>query len=181
MSYGDDVITRMVFSQKEQGLQKLQRSVAATINQVMHRLLKKHQLPVTEISHITVAANTTMTHLFYGIDPKNIRLSPYTPAACHTPAGPGPGPGSGSAGPRVHLFGEFRVQLRRGRYRVRGPGLGHLQRPQADPVHRYRHQRRDRHRQPAVAGLRRLLRRTGLRRRRHQVRHAGHRPAPSRK
>ncbi len=85
MSYGDDVITRIVFSQKEQGLQKLQRSVAATINQVMHRLLKRHKLPVTEISHLTLAANTTMTHLFYGIDPKFIRLTPYTPAACHLP------------------------------------------------------------------------------------------------
>jgi len=85
MSYGDDVISRILFSQKEQGLQKLQRSVAATINQVMHRLLKKHQLPVTEISHITLAANTTMTHLFYGIDPKYIRLAPYTPAICHLP------------------------------------------------------------------------------------------------
>ena len=40
MSYGDDVITRIVFSQKEQGLQKLQRSVTATINQVLHRVLK---------------------------------------------------------------------------------------------------------------------------------------------
>jgi uncharacterized 2Fe-2S/4Fe-4S cluster protein (DUF4445 family) len=85
MSYGDDVITRIVYSQKEQGLQKLQRSVVATINQVMHRLLKRHQLPVSEISHLTVAANTTMTHLFYGIDPKFIRLTPYTPAVCHFP------------------------------------------------------------------------------------------------
>jgi uncharacterized 2Fe-2S/4Fe-4S cluster protein (DUF4445 family) len=85
MSYGDDVISRIIFSQKEQGLQKLQRSVAATINQVLHRLLKKHRLPVTKISHITMAGNTTMTHLFYGIDPKYIRLSPYTPTACHTP------------------------------------------------------------------------------------------------
>ncbi len=85
LSYGDDVITRIVFSQKEQGLQKLQRSVAATINQVTHRLLTRHQLPVSEISHMTLAANTTMTHLFYGIDPKYIRLTPYTPTACHTP------------------------------------------------------------------------------------------------
>jgi uncharacterized 2Fe-2S/4Fe-4S cluster protein (DUF4445 family) len=85
MSYGDDVITRIVFSQKEQGLHKLQRSVVATINQVMHRLLKRHKLPVTEISHLTVAANTTMTHLFYAIDPKFIRLTPYTPAVCHFP------------------------------------------------------------------------------------------------
>jgi uncharacterized 2Fe-2S/4Fe-4S cluster protein (DUF4445 family) len=85
MSYGDDVITRIVFSQKEQGLQKLQRSVVATINQVMHRLLKRHHLPVAEISHLTVAGNTTMTHLFYAIDPKYIRLAPYTPAVCHFP------------------------------------------------------------------------------------------------
>ena len=81
MSYGDDVITRIMYSQKEQGLQKLQRSVVATINQVLHRLLKHHKLPVEEISHLTVAGNTTMTHLFYGIDPKFIRLSPYTPTA----------------------------------------------------------------------------------------------------
>ena len=85
MSYGDDVITRIVFSQKEQGLQKLQRSVVATINQVMHRLLKQHKLAVEEISHMTVAANTTMTHLFYGIDPKYIRLAPYTPTAGSIP------------------------------------------------------------------------------------------------
>ncbi|HZE22328.1 MAG TPA: ASKHA domain-containing protein, partial [Desulfobaccales bacterium] len=37
------------------------------------------------ISHLTMAGNTTMTHLFYGIDPKHIRLAPYTPAACHLP------------------------------------------------------------------------------------------------
>ncbi|MCX5891252.1 MAG: ASKHA domain-containing protein [Deltaproteobacteria bacterium] len=85
MSYGDDVITRIVFSQKEQGLQKLQKSVTSTINQVMHRLLKQHKLAVEEISHITMAGNTTMNHLFYGIDPKNIRLSPYTPTAGSIP------------------------------------------------------------------------------------------------
>jgi uncharacterized 2Fe-2S/4Fe-4S cluster protein (DUF4445 family) len=85
MSYGDDVITRIVFSQKEDGLQKLQRSVVATINQVMQRLLKQHKLTVEEISHMTLAANTTMTHLFYGIDPKFIRLAPYTPTAGSIP------------------------------------------------------------------------------------------------
>jgi uncharacterized 2Fe-2S/4Fe-4S cluster protein (DUF4445 family) len=85
MAYGDDVITRIMFSQKEQGLHKLQRSVVTTINQVMHRLLKRHKLPVAEISHLTVAGNTTMTHLFYAIDPKYIRLAPYTPTACHLP------------------------------------------------------------------------------------------------
>jgi uncharacterized 2Fe-2S/4Fe-4S cluster protein (DUF4445 family) len=85
MSYGDDVITRIVFSQKEQGLQKLQKSVVSTINHVLHRLLKQHKLSVEEISHMTVAANTIMTHLFYAIDPKFIRLAPYIPTAGSIP------------------------------------------------------------------------------------------------
>jgi len=85
LSYGDDVISRIVYSQKEGGLEKLQKAAAITINNVLHGLLKRHRLQVEEISHLTLAANTTMTHLFYGIDPKHIRLAPYTPTACHLP------------------------------------------------------------------------------------------------
>lgn len=85
LSYGDDVITRIVYSQKEGGLEKLQKAVAATINNVIHGLLKRHRLAVDEISHLTVAGNTTMTHLFYRIDPQHIRLAPYTPTVCHVP------------------------------------------------------------------------------------------------
>jgi uncharacterized 2Fe-2S/4Fe-4S cluster protein (DUF4445 family) len=85
MSYGDDVISRMVYAQKEGGLETLQKAVVTTINKVIHGLLKRYRLTVDEISHLTVAANTTMTHLFYGIDPKHIRLAPYTPTACHVP------------------------------------------------------------------------------------------------
>jgi len=85
LSYGDDVISRIVYSQKEKGLETLQKAVASTINNVIQTLLKRHRLQVEEISHLTLAANTTMTHLFYGIDPKHIRLAPYTPTACHLP------------------------------------------------------------------------------------------------
>jgi uncharacterized 2Fe-2S/4Fe-4S cluster protein (DUF4445 family) len=85
LSYGDDVISRILYSQKQGGLETLQKAVVTTINKVTHGLLKRHRLPVEEISHLTVAANTTMTHLLYGIDPKNIRLSPYTPTVCHVP------------------------------------------------------------------------------------------------
>jgi uncharacterized 2Fe-2S/4Fe-4S cluster protein (DUF4445 family) len=85
MAYGDDVISRIVYSQKEGGLKTLQKAVAATLNNIIKGLLKRHRLLVEEISHLTLAANTTMTHLFNAIDPKYIRLSPYTPAACHIP------------------------------------------------------------------------------------------------
>ena len=85
LSYGDDVISRIVYSQKEGGLEKLQKAAASTINNVLQGLLKRQRLQADEISHLTLAANTTMTHLFYGIDPKHIRLAPYTPTACHLP------------------------------------------------------------------------------------------------
>ena len=85
ISYGDDVITRIVFSQTEQGLEKLQHVAASTINKLMRKLLEEHQVSMDEISHVTIAANTTMTHLFYGIDPRYIRLSPYMPTVCNVP------------------------------------------------------------------------------------------------
>ena len=85
LSYGDDVISRIVYSQKPDGGKTLQKVVVSTINKIIADLLKRHQLPVEEISHLIVAANTTMTHLLYRIDPKYIRLAPYTPAACHIP------------------------------------------------------------------------------------------------
>ncbi len=85
MSYGDDVISRIVHSQKEGGLKTLQKAVVATMNKIIQGLLKRHKLPVEDISHLTLAANTTMTHLVYAIDPKYIRLAPYTPTACHIP------------------------------------------------------------------------------------------------
>jgi uncharacterized 2Fe-2S/4Fe-4S cluster protein (DUF4445 family) len=85
MSYGDDVISRIVYSQKQDGLKTLQKAVVATLNNIIKRLLKRHKLPVEEISHLTLAGNTTMTHLVNAIDPKYIRLAPYTPTACHIP------------------------------------------------------------------------------------------------
>ena len=85
LSYGDDVITRIVYSQKEGGLITLQKAVVSTINNILRKLLKRHRLPVEEISHLTVAANTTMTHLFFAVEPRYIRLAPYTPAVCHVP------------------------------------------------------------------------------------------------
>ncbi|MCE5334553.1 MAG: ASKHA domain-containing protein [Desulfobacteraceae bacterium] len=85
INYGDDIIARIIYSQSERGLSRLQGAVAATVNHLMQRLLKRFALNKEDISHITLAGNTTMTHLFYGIEPKNIRLSPYVPAVCNVP------------------------------------------------------------------------------------------------
>ncbi len=85
ISYGEDVISRIIYASKPEGLKRLQEVVVATINSVIQALLKKCQLTTGDISHLTLAANTTMTHLFLGVDPKYIRLAPYVPTLCAIP------------------------------------------------------------------------------------------------
>jgi len=81
ISYGEDVITRIAYCQKARGLKKLQQAVVATINGVIEELLTQKQVDVEHIGHIIVAGNTTMTQILLGLEPKYIRLAPYTPVA----------------------------------------------------------------------------------------------------
>jgi len=81
ISYGEDVITRIAYSQKPGGLEKLQQTVVATINGIIGELLAQSQVDVEHIGHIMVAGNTTMTQILLGLETKYIRLAPYTPVA----------------------------------------------------------------------------------------------------
>jgi len=81
ISYGADVITRIAYCQKPGGLKKLQQAVVATINGVIEELLVQSQVDAKYIGHIMLAGNTTMTQILLGLDPKYIRLAPYTPVA----------------------------------------------------------------------------------------------------
>ncbi len=81
ISYGQDVITRIAYSQKPGGLRKLQRAVVATINGVIAKLLTQSQINAKYIGHIILAGNTTMTQIVLGLNPKYIRLMPYIPVA----------------------------------------------------------------------------------------------------
>jgi uncharacterized 2Fe-2S/4Fe-4S cluster protein (DUF4445 family) len=85
ISYGEDVITRIVYSQKPGGLKKLQEVVVSTINKIIQELLQMSKIDRSLISHLVVAGNTTMTQLLLGLDPKYIRESPYVPTANFIP------------------------------------------------------------------------------------------------
>ncbi len=85
ISYGEDVITRIVYSQKPGGLKKLQETVVGTINGIIAELLKMSRIDRSLVSHLVVAGNTTMTQLLLGLDPKYIRESPYVPTANFVP------------------------------------------------------------------------------------------------
>ena len=81
ISYGEDVITRLIYAEKPGGLEELQRVVVATINGVLKRILAKAKVDKENISTITFSGNTTMTQLLLSIDPSNIRRAPYVPTA----------------------------------------------------------------------------------------------------
>lgn len=85
ISYGDDVITRIVHSQKPGGREKLQQVVVEGLNSIIDQLVEKSGVQREYISHITAAGNTVMTHLLVGLDPKYLRETPYTPIANFIP------------------------------------------------------------------------------------------------
>ncbi len=83
--YGEDVISRMVFAQKGEGLSILQKTVTDTMNGVIAELLRKGCIVRDDVPHMTIAANTAMTHLLLGLDTRHIRSAPYTPVVNQMP------------------------------------------------------------------------------------------------
>lgn len=83
--YGDDVITRIVYSQKQNGLKKIQQVIVEGLNKIINELVQTSGIQKQYISHFVAAGNTVMTHLLLGMDPKYIREAPYVPVACFVP------------------------------------------------------------------------------------------------
>jgi len=81
ISYGEDVISRIVYAEKPEGLEKLHEVVVETINRVIKECTKRTGVEADEISTITLAGNTTMTQLLLKVNPRYIRRSPYVPAS----------------------------------------------------------------------------------------------------
>ncbi|MBW1712427.1 MAG: DUF4445 domain-containing protein [Deltaproteobacteria bacterium] len=86
IGYGEDVISRILYATtKPDGLKKMQELVVSTINSIITKLVDQTKVDPDDISHLTVAGNTTMTQLLLGVNPKYIRLSPYVPTASYYP------------------------------------------------------------------------------------------------
>ena len=85
ISCGEDVISRIIYSRREGGLAHLQQLVIGTVNGLLEELLRRNSATPREVVRLCVAGNTTMMHLFLGIDPQFIRLEPYIPTANHLP------------------------------------------------------------------------------------------------
>ncbi|GAV26331.1 ferredoxin [Carboxydothermus islandicus] len=77
--FGEDILTRIYLGSTPDGLEQLQRAILDTLNKLIKQLIKKHNVEAREISAVAVGANTTMVHLFLGLDPSRICKAPYIP------------------------------------------------------------------------------------------------------
>lgn len=85
-SFGSDVISRIVYAQEREGLEKLHRAVTDEINQMIQELIQEHRVDLNHVTCILCAGNTTMIHLLLRLDPAYIRREPYVPTANFIPA-----------------------------------------------------------------------------------------------
>ncbi len=74
---GEDVISRIIYATKGDGLEELQGLVVGTINGLLRRLTERNSVSGDDIYKMTAAGNSTMIHLFLGLPPESIRLAPY--------------------------------------------------------------------------------------------------------
>jgi uncharacterized 2Fe-2S/4Fe-4S cluster protein (DUF4445 family) len=82
---GEDVISRIIYASKDDGLPDLQRLVLKTLNRLVGQAIEERSIQREQIYKAVVAGNTTMIHLFAGIPPESIRLMPFIPAVNHLP------------------------------------------------------------------------------------------------
>jgi len=81
ISYGEDVISRIVFAEKQDGLDRLHKVVAQTVNTIIGKIVRRAKVDPDDIAAIPLAGNTTMPQLLLKVNPRYIRRSPYVPAS----------------------------------------------------------------------------------------------------
>ncbi len=84
-SCGEDVISRIVYaSRRPENLDHLKQLALKTINGLVREMLDETGVRSQDVTDMVMAGNTTMTHLFMGIDP-GIREEPYVPVISAPP------------------------------------------------------------------------------------------------
>jgi uncharacterized 2Fe-2S/4Fe-4S cluster protein (DUF4445 family) len=68
ITFGEELVTRIAFARKNEGLLKLHKIVIETINDVIDHLIRAARVQSRLITDITISGNTVMNHLFAGID-----------------------------------------------------------------------------------------------------------------
>ena len=86
IKYGADVINRIVFSTKKNGLDELHKAIIhETINPLLHSIYEKNNINRDDVISVVASGNTTMASLFLGVYPDYLRREPYIPPFLKSP------------------------------------------------------------------------------------------------
>ncbi len=80
-SYGEDVISRIIYACGKDGLDPLHEAIIKNINQLIDKLVDGQKISREDINAVVAAGNTAMSHFLLGLTPCAIRLDPYVPTA----------------------------------------------------------------------------------------------------
>jgi len=82
--FGADVINRIIEQGRPGGKKKLQNAIIKeTLDPIIVQLCKSAGINARSILRLSVGANTTMNHLFVGVDAESVRMEPYIPSFFH--------------------------------------------------------------------------------------------------
>lgn len=84
--YGQDIITRIVYSEDGNGLLELNQKIIYTINDLLNLMSDKNNIPLSDIYSLIVSGNTTMIHFLLNLPTKYIRREPYIPLVNKIPS-----------------------------------------------------------------------------------------------
>lgn len=84
-TFGADIISRIIYAQKEDGLEVLHHAIIDGMNMIIKDLIKEHDINLNDVTCCLCAGNTTMLHLLLRVDPTFIRREPYIPTANFVP------------------------------------------------------------------------------------------------
>lgn len=78
--FGADVISRISYvDAEEKGLETLQGKVIEALNGIIEKLTREAGITPEDVYEVSVVGNTTMIHLFLGINPSYLAQAPYVP------------------------------------------------------------------------------------------------------
>ncbi len=79
-AFGEDVVTRLTYIRNnEEGLKKLNSAVINGLNEIILKNCTNANIQSSQIYEATIVGNSVMHHIFLGLDPTTIGLSPYIP------------------------------------------------------------------------------------------------------
>jgi uncharacterized 2Fe-2S/4Fe-4S cluster protein (DUF4445 family) len=86
VAYGEDVMSRITYAMVNpgEGLKRLQEAIISGLNGIIQNAAQTAQISPQAILEMTVVGNTAMHHIFLGIDPHSLGVSPFPPATHHS-------------------------------------------------------------------------------------------------